>query len=559
MLKLDINNLNQISQSELRLFVDKLATHLEQGKGLMHIDSTTNKCYLKAVNTPLKNSLPEKVLNDLQIVHRTSLAKGLACSHKKQLEIISKIRNESLPIIQANVTSNFSLQNAPEDILKRILCQFNIRALSCFKPVSQLWSQMASDIQIKTINAEKIPILDISRGEHRENASKAVEWIIANPRCKSLEYANFEHMDGLTAEDLQKLAKHCPNIKHLIIPFSQIKNLEFLKNLPGLLNLDISFCIALKKDSLQNLVYTPELLNLNVSHCKLEPNVLENLKYTRKLINLNISSNTKLKKDSLQYLACTPELIGLNVSHCHFESSALEYLRFTQKLLSLNIINCVKFKSIALNYLKYTPDLLNLQMGSSCEKDVLKYLKNVPNLISLDISECDRLQKDSLKYIKQYLSNLKILNMSRCANLEKESLNYIKDLNLIWLNISQCYELEPGALKNLVDMSTLSSLKFAWCQQFDKDSCTYLNKMTALENLDISGCTQLPVNVLDSLINLPSLTGLKAFGCDQLSQASHDLLKDKNNMPDNTWLNIKKDKNVYFNFVSVTEVLIEGM
>jgi hypothetical protein len=444
MFTIDMNALKNLSPDDLKKHVEDVASHIEKGKDLKHVDNGVNKCALQALDQNMADNTPSKeVLDDLHTLLLTSIEKGLEDTHKTQLDAIRKIRQQALSPPSTALPGMDIISHLPEDAQKNILLRLSPKDLGPVKLVQKLWHQLGPEIQISMINDAKIPLAKVLENM---TAKEAISWLKANPACKSLRYADFSNfplmkdtfctelgyadfteMYDFDNDCLEELVKICPNLTHLHLHLSSITGeaLEYLEKTPFLQSLDITKCKQLDPDALKNLKYTPALQSLDITKCKqLDPDALKNLKYTPALQSLNITECGLLDPDALKNLIFTPALQSLNITYCQqLERDALKNLQFTPALQHLNITLCKQLEPDALKHLENTPALqsLNIQWCFGLEPDALKHLKNTSALQSLNINQCNQLEPDALKNL-QYTPALLSININYCYQLKKEKI-----------------------------------------------------------------------------------------------------------------------------------------
>jgi hypothetical protein len=186
----NINNLINLPISELQAYVEALASHLEKGKDLAHVDISVNKFALQALDQKMANPPSEIVLDDLHTLLLTSLEKGLDKTLSGQLGTIRRIRQKFLASPSTVLPDMDFISQLPIDVQKNILFRLSPPELRPVKLVQKLWNPLGAEIQISTINDAKIPLDKILKNM---DAHKAISWLKANPACKSLRYADFKY------------------------------------------------------------------------------------------------------------------------------------------------------------------------------------------------------------------------------------------------------------------------------------------------------------------------------------------------------------------------------
>ena len=211
MFSIDIHGLRQLSCEQLQQEVEKLSAHIEAGKSLSHIEGKMNECSLLALDQ--QNAGPPadlKVLEDLNAVLLRSIEMGIDTSHKMQFDKISDLRDQ----IIANNPMKGDVEFF-EETLGKILSKLSLREAEGLRTVEKKWNKMVPPAQIKSINQGRLALRQALVGM---SAAQAVDWLIANPHCKSLKYADFTGLGDFDNTCLQKLTDNCPNLKHLLIP-----------------------------------------------------------------------------------------------------------------------------------------------------------------------------------------------------------------------------------------------------------------------------------------------------------------------------------------------------
>jgi hypothetical protein len=412
MFNIDMNGLRDLHIEGLKKCVKDVASHLEKGKNLSHVDDGVNKCALQALDQNMADNPPEKeVLDDLHTLLLISIENGLdddgnAENLKPQLDAIRNVRRKALSSPSTSTAPSGSstdfISQLPVDAQTNILSRLTPQQLGPVKLVQKLWHQLGAEIQISMLNDAKIPLVDVLKDM---TAQQALSWLKANPACKNLQYADFTKMEGFDNDCLQELVKICPNLTHLHIPNSLIPN------------------SLIEGDALKNLKYTKDLQSLNIALCyQLERDTLKHLNNTPGLKNLNISGCYQLERDTLKHLINTPGLLSLDIKNCvTLDPDSLKNLQHIKALQSLNIERCMKLESDALKNLKYTKDLqsLNIALCYLLERDTLKHLNNTPGLKNLNISGCYKLNPETLKNLPPKLQSFTIIS---CPQFEIEAL-----------------------------------------------------------------------------------------------------------------------------------------
>jgi hypothetical protein len=179
-----------------------------------------------------------ELLNGLRNLLLRAVEQGI---HEEMKTDLNKIRVLCDRIIRANPAS---MPNIPSDLLIHILSHGSVRDAITHARINTKFKTASSLGQIKAINRGDWLVLNFPK----QNASEIIDWIIKNPHHEKLTFVNFYRVPGFDNDCLKKLIKHCPNLTHLVIPYTEI-TAEVLKYLSkGLKSLNIKGCNSLVDD-----------------------------------------------------------------------------------------------------------------------------------------------------------------------------------------------------------------------------------------------------------------------------------------------------------------------
>lgn len=274
--------------------------------------------------------------------------------------------------------------------------------------------------------------------------------------------------DSLTLNDysikqrhFDKLIGYCPKLSRLSISWSKITNLDVLRGLPNLTELNCSW-----GKHLNRIPKLPHLKKLDCEGCK-------NLKKLPIFIGLR-----ELKCGYCYSLAKLPELpllTTLNCSHCSFAALPKLPLLKTLKCRSCNKLEAItELPSLTTLDCAVCPSLhtlseLPLLMTLRCfECDSIKSLTKLPSLITLDCCDCESIRS---------FSELPSLMTLKCKNCD-----VIKTLSglpsLMTLDCSGCY-----TLNRLSELPSLKTLDCRYCCDFPlKEKYEFLRGIYSIDS-----------------------------------------------------------------------------
>jgi hypothetical protein len=314
------------------------------------------------------------------------------------------------------------------------------------------------------------------------------------------------------ADELQTLDIYCDNEVNDLCFLNSLKSLERLNlnDLDGISSLDgleavsetLSYLAMEGLDSLAEFRTTcgfPQLVELNLSASE-----IKNLNFLKQMPNLqvlelncpglndfsglsNLSALEELEMDQFHEddLACLNNCSSLfNLSiYCADSLTSLESIQELNQLESLFLQNCDKITNLA--PLVNLPKLKSLDLGlkaNAIVKDI-SVLGNLTNLRDLNI--CSDLLVDVSWMVG--LANLNEVNFWNCSKLS--SLNGFSSLSgLRHLNLSCC-----TSIKDVDALSGLTDLNELYLSNCEALSCINgLNNLINLEHLDLTDCESIP-------------------------------------------------------------------
>jgi hypothetical protein len=280
-----------------------------------------------------------------------------------------------------------------------------------------------------------------------------------------------------------------------------------------------SSCETLEDLSIKNLTQIEEI-NLNsgfphLSSLELESEKLRNLNFLYQMPNL---IELDLECPSLEDLTGLNNLAQLElISLYTIPHDSLKEIAGNENLKELHIWDCLNLKN--LHFLSDFPNLQHLSLRQFLELENLQPLSSVSNLktLLLDVRQnCEELDYsqlaglrnlESLTLFSQNLKKvpwvsqirkLKELNLNYCTNLQ--DLKGISRLNNLGvLNLNHCPSLHD--FEELKNLSSLQELYLRSCLSLQ--SVEVLEDLTQLKILDISGCEHISsdeINYLKEMI-----------------------------------------------------------
>lgn len=312
------------------------------------------------------------------------------------------------------------MNHLPAGILELIFgCLYPAEVVSGCSPVSRLWNSTRA----------AWPRLNIGNNKYLKKAVVTkiqsiglnyTEDMIYLARMTSLRRLNLNWCGMSNAKDFANLV-YIPQLTELDAVSIRItdEGLSSLQNLSELRSLDLGHNNNITDEGLRVLMYLPKLSKLSLGYCE------------------------SITDEALDLLKFLPELIRLNLERCGITDHGISKLKFAPTLQELDLSSCRSITDSGLRVLEYLPGLRSLKLNG-CKKMSrrLEHLRFAPNLLKLSLAWCIPSNR-SLKNLK-YVPKLQELNLMDCFYMSKRSIQNISFLTeLKKLGIVGCYSVEP--------------------------------------------------------------------------------------------------------------------
>lgn len=224
---------------------------------------------------------------------------------------------------------------------------------------------------------------------------------------------DLSYCNDVSDEDIEKLARNCPNIKVLSLSHVQnltLKSIDLLTKFVNLIFLDISFCLQKRKDlclkiiELGSLKKFQEILAIAHQIPTISINEIEKLADNLPLLKFlklgNYDPAFALQKIAFRCL----NLKGLSLDNLFLNDSFWVSVQECSRLQLLSVTNC-KFNA---SNLRYLPE----------------------NLLSVFLDECGELNDESIKDIRDHCKKLQLLSLKKCDKISEQIVS--KDISIIF-------------------------------------------------------------------------------------------------------------------------------
>ncbi|KAK2162790.1 hypothetical protein LSH36_91g01064 [Paralvinella palmiformis] len=293
--------------------------------------------------------------------------------------------------------------------------------------------------------------------------------IIAQNLKMSLEYLDISDVHSLSDSSIMALAKHCPNLKSLLICFQLFQGCDALQYL------DLSYCMQLVRTPssakllLHNLPIT--LLELSLNGLQLDnPELLvAGMERLLKLSKLRLCGVPAVDDECLKQIL---KKVGAQLTFLDISGSVM--CNITDDGLSHIATCCTKLQMLGISLLKEVTGITLLDVLA-----LRAVAENCCNLKQLDLSGAPVVTDDIIKQLASNCNQMNNIGIKACRNVTDEGVVSLA------INCPLCSAMLSG-LHNITDRSILALA----------NNCPYL------EELYISGCekvSQAAVNYLQDM------------------------------------------------------------
>ncbi len=234
-------------------------------------------------------------------------------------------------------------------------------------------------------------------------------------------------------------------------------DLEYLKGLASLQDLNLGGCLGITDVGLRYLCDMAELHTLNLSSTGIDGSGLKYLQKLKKLLRLKLDRNDDLADENLRFLRFFPNLEVLSLRGCHeITDNGLKHLAGLTKLRELHLPR-EKITDAGLSHLRRLTELEMLSVGGESISDRgLESLKGLNRLKCLDLQGCSKVSAVGLRHLK-VLNQLRSLVLGE--GIDDSGLEAVGQLTCLEkLDLRMSDFTGPGlkrlrGLKNLRDLS----------------------------------------------------------------------------------------------------------
>ena len=273
------------------------------------------------------------------------------------------------------------------------------------------------------------------------NVSNMIVDITNFRRCHAI---NLAWCNGVNDSFIEEFIKITPNLQNLNLSHCHIgdKSIKLIGNLTTLYTLDISHCVKISDKSVK---YLTNLTNLNLTGCyKVTDSSVETIgKYSKNLKTLSLAMCRGISDRSVKVLGELTTLSSLDISDSRVTDESVKTLT---RISSLNLSKCYDVTDDSIREIAVKGNVRNLNINK-CH-DVLYSVQFLRNITSLDIGGCSEITDESVIILIENNSNLKTLSLSNCYNLTDRSITSIsKHASLQVLDLTFCDQITTFPLK----------------------------------------------------------------------------------------------------------------
>ena len=281
----------------------------------------------------------------------------------------------------------------------------------------------------------------------------------------TLKYSNLHHVELAMRSDKVPKDRHLifsllgsiPNLKLSIGTASSWINVEDIKYLSNVVDLDISFCMNLSNEYLA-LLSNVKRINLSLRNIHYSNDLVtdDGLIHLVNVKEIDLSRRRNITDNGLSHLTQLKKLI---INDCRITGSCFSNF---SKLKTLSFKNCNLLQEDNLSELKSLTSI-DLSNSLSVTNDVLSKLTHVK---IVNISQCTGFSGLGLSYLESveelYLdkctqlidrslynlsSSIKVLSLLGCSSITGEFLEYLPN-SIISINIHLCNQIKPIHVEN---------------------------------------------------------------------------------------------------------------
>jgi len=324
------------------------------------------------------------------------------------------------------------------------------------------------------------------------------------------------HIQNMTVSTGYQHLKALTQLRALTLPFCSDADLQLLRHLPHLRELNLHRCWQITTAGFQV-----------IAEC------------ARELQVLNLSDCTQLRDADLEALAKLTELRMLLLKHCsHITNIGIAHLAPLTKLVHLDLMNCPELTDEAMNVIRQFVhlDYLNLSWCRKITDGGVAALEPLVHLKTLLLAGCHTITNAALVSISRHLE-LEVLSLKHCNKIT--DLTALRSLiHLRKLMLADCWGITRAGLQACVSLQSLEhlnlqglfrindylqvvaqfrnlkSLNLMHCNAITSREVAHLLPLVKLQKLVLSFCKKVDDEALIICSRLPKLEKLDLYGCN---------------------------------------------
>lgn len=136
-------------------------------------------------------------------------------THSSDSEVANSAKRVNAIMVALSINGEAHVtEKIPSEVLSHILANTTVVDAERLRIVSRAWNTAAPHAQIKMINKNK---LALRLALPKLTGVQIIDWLIKNPSCGNLRYADFSELDDIGDVELKKILDNCPKITTLIL------------------------------------------------------------------------------------------------------------------------------------------------------------------------------------------------------------------------------------------------------------------------------------------------------------------------------------------------------
>lgn len=350
-------------------------------------------------------------------------------------------------------------------------------------------------------------------------------------RLTKLESLSLEKCKQFSSEVIENAIRPLVNLKVLKLGWTQIANLDCIKNFKKLQQLHLQACNVISDKALVSIENLTQLTSLRLSGCSdISNKSLDTISQLNNLIELYLDKTNISDEEDLYKLSILRNLEKLSLSHTKISTEFLKQLTKLRKLkvIFLNGINISKkmllllreCKSLVVEYENERQTRLKLNHLTS-DKD-LELLKGFKKTEMVVLSNCEKIKKFDFKKLND-VENLRSVLIENYIDFPQEYLDGISDVKELKSLFIENTKVSDRHLESLKGVKKLELLSITG-EGVSDDGLKILSEIGSLKKLKLNG-SQITYEGLVALSKNKSLERVVIENCQSITEEQKVQLK----------------------------------